>query len=78
MFLDIAWIKNIASRIPNLDAKWALKGSAEEHIKKKLPSMYHQFMQLANIDITARYRMEVGPDDALHRWVAYASTAIRR
>jgi succinate dehydrogenase / fumarate reductase flavoprotein subunit len=47
VFLDIAWIK---SRIP--------KGA--EHIKKKLPSMYHQFMQLANIDITA-VPMEVGP-----------------
>src|SRR5207244_2794992 len=33
---------------------------AAEHIKKKLPSMYHQFMQLANIDITA-VPMEVGP-----------------
>ena len=40
VFLDIAWIKE---RIPN----------AAEHIKKKLPSMYHQFKQLADIDITA-------------------------
>ena len=47
VFLDIAWIKE---RIP--------KGA--EHIKKKLPSMYQQFMQLANIDITA-VPMEVGP-----------------
>jgi succinate dehydrogenase / fumarate reductase flavoprotein subunit len=47
VFLDIAWIKE---RLPN----------AAEHIKKKLPSMYHQFMQLANIDITAT-PMEVGP-----------------
>ncbi len=47
VFLDIAWIKE---RIP--------KGA--EHIRKKLPSMYHQFMQLANIDITA-VPMEVGP-----------------
>jgi len=47
VFLDIAWIK---SRIP--------KGA--EHIRKKLPSMYHQFMQLANIDIT-EVPMEVGP-----------------
>ena len=47
VFLDIAWIKK---HIP----------SAEEHIKKKLPSMYHQFMQLANIDIT-KEPMEVGP-----------------
>src|SRR5262245_40823348 len=47
VFLDIAWIKE---KLPN----------AAEHIKKKLPSMYHQFMQLANIDIT-REPMEVGP-----------------
>ena len=52
VFLDIAWIKE---RIPN----------AAEHIKKKLPSMYHQFKQLADIDIT-QVPMEVGPDDALH------------
>src|SRR4051794_18687681 len=47
VFLDIAWIKG---RIPH----------AAEHIKRKLPSMYHQFKQLANIDIT-REPMEVGP-----------------
>ncbi len=47
VFLDIAWIKE---RLPN----------AAAHIKRKLPSMYHQFMQLANIDITA-VPMEVGP-----------------
>jgi len=47
VFLDIAWIKD---RIPN----------AAEHIKKKLPSMYHQFKQLADIDITVE-AMEVGP-----------------
>jgi succinate dehydrogenase flavoprotein subunit len=47
VFLDIAWIKE---RIPN----------APEHIKKKLPSMYHQFKQLADIDITVE-PMEIGP-----------------
>ena len=47
VFLDIAWIQE---RIPN----------APEHIKKKLPSMYHQFKQLADIDIT-KEPMEVGP-----------------
>jgi succinate dehydrogenase / fumarate reductase flavoprotein subunit len=47
VFLDIAWIKE---KIPN----------AVEHIKKKLPSMYHQFMELANLDIT-KEPMEVGP-----------------
>jgi succinate dehydrogenase / fumarate reductase flavoprotein subunit len=47
VFLDIAWTKQ---RIPN----------GAEHIKKKLPSMYHQFKQLADIDIT-EVPMEVGP-----------------
>ena len=47
VFLDIAWIKE---KLPN----------AAEHIKKKLPSMYHQFKQLADIDIT-QVPMEVGP-----------------
>ena len=47
VFLDIAWIKE---QLPN----------AAEHIKKKLPSMYHQFKQLADIDITSE-PMEVGP-----------------
>ena len=47
VYLDIAWIKE---KIPN----------AAEHIKKKLPSMYHQFKQLADIDIT-KVPMEVGP-----------------
>jgi succinate dehydrogenase / fumarate reductase flavoprotein subunit len=31
-----------------------------EYIKRKLPSMYHQFMDLADVDITAQ-PMEVGP-----------------
>ena len=47
VFLDIAWIKE---KLPN----------AEERIKRKLPSMYHQFMQLADLDIT-KEPMEVGP-----------------
>ena len=47
VFLDIAWIKD---RLP----------TAEEHIRRKLPSMYHQFKQLAGIDIT-KEAMEVGP-----------------
>ena len=47
VFLDIAWIKE---KIPD----------AAEHIKRKLPSMYHQFKQLADIDITEQ-PMEVGP-----------------
>ena len=47
VFLDIAWIKE---KLPN----------AAEHIQRKLPSMYHQFMQLADLDITTT-PMEVGP-----------------
>lgn len=47
VYLDIAWIKEKLSNAP-------------EHIKKKLPSMYHQFVQLANLDITEE-PMEVGP-----------------
>ncbi|MGB2716387.1 MAG: fumarate reductase/succinate dehydrogenase flavoprotein subunit [Vicinamibacterales bacterium] len=47
VFLDIAWIKE---KIPN----------AADHIRKKLPSMYHQFKELAGLDITAE-AMEVGP-----------------
>ncbi|MEY2487629.1 MAG: succinate dehydrogenase / fumarate reductase, flavoprotein subunit [Verrucomicrobiota bacterium] len=47
VYLDIAWIKQ---KLPN----------AAEHIKRKLPSMYHQFKQLADIDITEQ-PMEVGP-----------------
>ena len=47
VFLDIAWIKE---KLAN----------AEEHIKRKLPSMYHQFKELADLDIT-REPMEIGP-----------------
>jgi succinate dehydrogenase / fumarate reductase flavoprotein subunit len=47
VFLDISWIK---ARIPKGD----------EHIKRKLPSMYHQFKELGDIDIT-KEPMEVGP-----------------
>src|SRR3989440_200509 len=47
VFLDISWIKEKIS-------------NSADHIKRKLPSMYHQFKQLADIDIT-REPMEVGP-----------------
>jgi succinate dehydrogenase / fumarate reductase, flavoprotein subunit len=47
VFLDIAWIKE------------KIKDS-ETHIKRKLPSMYHQFKELADLDITSE-PMEVGP-----------------
>ena len=47
VFLDISWIREKL-------------GNASQHIQKKLPSMYHQFKQLADIDITEE-PMEVGP-----------------
>ena len=43
VYLDIAWIRE---KLPK----------AEQHIKKKLPSMYHQFKELANVDITREAR----------------------
>ena len=47
VFLDIAWIAE-------------KRADAEAHIKRKLPSMYHQFKELADLDIT-KEPMEVGP-----------------
>jgi succinate dehydrogenase / fumarate reductase flavoprotein subunit len=47
VFLDIAWIKEKLS-------------DSEAHIRRKLPSMYHQFKELADLDIT-KTPMEVGP-----------------
>jgi succinate dehydrogenase / fumarate reductase flavoprotein subunit len=47
VLLDISWIKQ---HLPK----------SAEHIRRKLPSMYHQFKQLADIDIT-KEPMEVGP-----------------
>jgi len=47
VFLDISWIKEKVS-------------GAEALIKRKLPSMYHQFKELGDIDIT-KEPMEVGP-----------------
>jgi succinate dehydrogenase / fumarate reductase flavoprotein subunit len=47
VYLDIAWIREKMS-------------DSEAHIKRKLPSMYHQFMVLADLDIT-KDAMEVGP-----------------
>jgi succinate dehydrogenase / fumarate reductase flavoprotein subunit len=47
VFLDISWIK---TRIPN----------GAEYIKRKLPSMCHQFKELGDLDITNE-PMEVGP-----------------
>ena len=47
VYLDISWIKEKISDAP-------------AHIKRKLPSMYHQFKELAGVDIT-KEPMEVGP-----------------
>jgi succinate dehydrogenase / fumarate reductase flavoprotein subunit len=47
VFLDISWIKQ---KLPD----------AAAHITRKLPGMYHQFKELAGVDITQE-PMEVGP-----------------
>src|SRR5262249_42707954 len=47
VYLDIAWLKE---KLPD----------APGHIRRKLPSMYHQFKELGNVDITHE-AMEVGP-----------------
>jgi succinate dehydrogenase / fumarate reductase flavoprotein subunit len=47
VFLDIAWISEKVK-------------DSEVHIRRKLPSMYHQFKELADLDIT-KEPMEVGP-----------------
>jgi succinate dehydrogenase / fumarate reductase, flavoprotein subunit len=47
VFLDVSWLRE---RVKD----------HETHIKKKLPSMYHQFITLAGLDIT-KEPMEVGP-----------------
>jgi succinate dehydrogenase / fumarate reductase flavoprotein subunit len=47
VFLDISWIKKKIS-------------NSEEHIKRKLPGMFHMFKKLADIDIT-KEPMEIGP-----------------
>ena len=46
-YLDIAWLRE---KLPN----------HAEHIRRKLPGMYHQFKELAGLDITET-PMEVGP-----------------
>ena len=50
VYLDITWIKE---RVGG-------PAKAAELIRKKLPSMYHQFLELGGLDITTE-RMEVGP-----------------
>jgi succinate dehydrogenase / fumarate reductase flavoprotein subunit len=47
VYLDISWIRE---KLPD----------GAEHIRRKLPSMYHQFKELADLDITTT-PMEVGP-----------------
>jgi succinate dehydrogenase / fumarate reductase flavoprotein subunit len=47
VWLDISWIKQKIANAP-------------EHIRRKLPAMYHQFKELGGIDIT-KEPMEVGP-----------------
>jgi succinate dehydrogenase / fumarate reductase flavoprotein subunit len=53
VFLELETFANwMKKRSPSFDAA--------EHWKRKLPSMYHQFKELGNVDIT-RQPMEVGP-----------------
>ena len=52
VYLDISWIRKNLS-------------NAEEHIKRKLPSMHHQFKTLGDIDITKRANGSRA-DHALH------------
>jgi succinate dehydrogenase / fumarate reductase flavoprotein subunit len=53
VFLELdTFAKWMKARNPGFDAA--------EHWKKKLPSMYHQFKELGNVDIT-KQPMEVGP-----------------
>lgn len=47
VYLDVSWLKEKISDAP-------------AHIKRKLPAMYHQFKELAGLDITVE-SMEVGP-----------------
>ena len=63
VFLDISWIKR---KLPN----------AEEHIKRKLPSMYHQFKQLAtSISRSNRWKLDRLP---ITSWVACVLIRIRK
>ena len=47
-------------RVPRHRVDQGEAAGSAEHIKRKLPSMYHQFKELADLDIT-KEPMEVGP-----------------
>lgn len=62
VFLDVSWMTKPGAFSKFKDSEYIssrIKNPAE-HIKKKLPSMYHQFKELGGLDIT-KEPMEVGP-----------------
>jgi len=62
VFLDVSWLTHSDAFKDFKDPAWCKERITNpvEHIKKKLPSMYHQFKELGGIDIT-KEPMEVGP-----------------
>jgi succinate dehydrogenase / fumarate reductase flavoprotein subunit len=62
VFLDVSWMTKPGAFNKFKDSAYVssrIKNPAE-HIKKKLPSMYHQFKELGGLDLT-KEPMEVGP-----------------
>jgi succinate dehydrogenase / fumarate reductase flavoprotein subunit len=62
VYLDVSWLTKPGAFDGYKDAGWVKSriGNAAERIRKKLPSMYHQFKELGGLDITTT-AMEVGP-----------------
>ena len=50
----------VAARRTAASTSTSRRGARREFIRKRLPSMYHQFKELADVDITAE-PMEIGP-----------------
>lgn len=62
VFLDVSWMTKPGAFSKFKDPEFVRSRIKDpvEHIKKKLPSMYHQFKELGGLDIT-KEPMEVGP-----------------
>ncbi len=62
VFLDVSWMTKPGAFNNFKDPEFVRARIKDpvEHIKKKLPSMYHQFKELGGLDIT-KEPMEVGP-----------------
>jgi len=62
VFLDVSWMTKPGAFSKFKDSAYISERikNPVEHIKKKLPSMYHQFKELGGLDIT-KEPMEVGP-----------------